>query len=183
MEPTLLIIPGLGGSGEQHWQSYWLAAFPRTRKLEQDNWEEPRLDQWLQRLREALQAIDSPTLLVAHSLGVSLVLHWAVSAHPDDRVKGALLVAPADVDSPEHTPEVTRNFAPMPVEKLPFPSIVVGSENDPYVSLPRAAYFAQAWGSQLVNVGRKGHINDQSNVGPWKEGMLILERLLQKSIA
>ena len=87
MEPTLLIIPGLGGSGEEHWQSYWLAAFPRTRKLEQDNWEEPRLDQWLHRLREALQAIDSPTLLVAHSLGVSLVLHWAVSAPADERVK------------------------------------------------------------------------------------------------
>ncbi len=181
MEPTLLIIPGLGGSGEEHWQSYWLAAFPQARKLVQDNWQEPRLDQWLQRLQEALLAIDSPTLLVAHSLGVSLVLHWAVSAHPDARVKGALLVAPADVDSPGHTPEVTRNFAPMPVEKLPFPSIVVASENDPYVSLPRAKYFAQAWGSELVNVGRKGHINAQSNVGPWEEGMIILQTLLQKS--
>jgi predicted alpha/beta hydrolase family esterase len=116
-----------------------------------------------------LLAIDSPILLVAHSLGVSLVLHWAASAPPDDRVKGALLVAPADVDSPEHTPEVTRNFALMPVQKMPFPSIVAASENDPYVSFTRAAYFARAWGSELVNVGRKGHINGQSNVGPWKE--------------
>ncbi len=178
MEPTLLIIPGLGGSGEEHWQSYWLAAFPRARKLEQDNWDEPQRDRWLQRLQETLLAIDSPILLVAHSLGVSLVLHWAVAAPPNDKVKGALLVAPADVDSPEHTPEVTRNFAPMPVQKLPFPTIVAASENDPYVSFTRAAYFAQAWGSELVNVGLKGHINGQSNVGSWKEGMLILQTLL-----
>jgi hypothetical protein len=178
MDPTFLIIPGLGGSGEQHWQSHWLAAFPRARKLEQDNWDEPQRDRWLQRLQETLLAIDSPILLVAHSLGVSLVLHWAVAAPPNDKVKGALLVAPADVDSPEHTPEVTRNFAPMPVQKLPFPSIVAASENDPYVSFTRAAYFAQAWGSELVNVGLKGHINGQSNVGSWKEGMLILQTLL-----
>jgi predicted alpha/beta hydrolase family esterase len=125
-----------------------------------------------------LLVIDTPILLVAHSLGVSLVLHWAASAPADERVKGALLVARADVDSPENTPEVTRNFAPMPVQKLSFPSIVAASENDPYVSFTRAAYFAQAWGSELVNAGRKGHINSQSNVGPWKEGMLIMQTLL-----
>ncbi len=125
--------------------------------------------------------MDSPIILVAHSLGVSLVLHWAVS-HADSRVKGALLVAPADVDSPEHTPEVTRNFAPMPGEKLPFPSTVVASENDPYVSLPRARYFAQMWGSELVNAGRQGHINAESKLGPWKEGMRILDTLIQKSV-
>ena len=181
MEPTLLLIAGLGNSGEDHWQQYWLATFPQARKLEQDDWQEPHLEPWLTRLQQTLRTIASPTILIAHSLGVSLVLHWANSC-PDPKVKGALLVAPADVDSPEHTPARIRNFAPMPLAKLPFPSTVVASENDPYVSITRARYFASKWGSELVNVGQKGHINAQSGLGAWQAGQAMLRSLLDKSI-
>jgi hypothetical protein len=181
MEPTLLLIAGLGNSGEDHWQQYWLNAFPQVRKLEQDDWEEPQLEPWLTRLQETLRTIASPTILIAHSLGVSLVLHWAKSC-TDPKVKGALLVAPADVDSPKHTPARIRNFAPMPLGKLPFASTVVASENDPYVSITRAGYFAEKWGSELVYVGQKGHINAQSGLGVWPEGQSMLKSLLDKCI-
>ncbi len=105
-------------------------------KLVQKNWEEPKLDDWLRELKKAIQKIDSPTILVAHSLAVSLVMHWT-SANNNPHIIGALLVAPADVDSPEHTPDVTRNFSPMPIRKLPFPSIVVCSENDPFIDIKK----------------------------------------------
>lgn len=54
-----------------------------------------------------------------HSLACSLISHWALS-HDTSSIVGALLVSPADVDSPEHTPEEVRNFMPMPLEKLPY---------------------------------------------------------------
>ena len=173
----IVIIPGLGGSGENHWQSFWLKQFDNTIEVVQDDWNAPNLEDWLDKLNKQLQNLDVPTILVAHSLAVSLVLHWATK-NTNPYIKGALLVAPADVDSPSHTPESVRDFSVMPTSKLSFTSIVVASENDNYVSLERAKYFANCWGSQFINIGSKGHINSDSNLKHWKEGQLILETLI-----
>ena len=76
-----------------------------------------------------------------------------------------------------HTPEVVRGFAPMPLQALPFPSIVVASEDDPYVSMARARQFAEAWGSRIENIGPAGHINAESGLGNWPDGLALLESL------
>jgi len=179
MEPQLLILPGLGNSGEKHWQTFWHKKFENSIRLVQDNWDEPIREEWLERLNEEVSKLEKPTILVAHSLAVSLVLHWAAS-NSNKNIVGALLVAPADVDSPQHTPDIIRNFSPMPIYKLPFPSILVASENDPYASFERKQYFATQWGSEFVNVGQKGHINSDSDLKYWEEGQLILQQLKEK---
>jgi predicted alpha/beta hydrolase family esterase len=179
MEIKLLIIPGLGDSGQGHWQNNWLQKYKNSTKVVQDNWEEPIKEEWLERLNEAIQKLNSPTILVAHSLAVSLVMHWA-STNSNPNVIGALLVAPADVDSAEHTPEKIWNFSPIPLVPLHFPSIVVTSENDPYISSQRAAYFSKMWGSDFINIGQKGHVNSESNLEFWEEGQLILEQLIAR---
>jgi len=179
METNLLLLPGLGNSGEKHWQTFWHEKFKNSKRIIQDNWDEPILEDWIARLKEEVQKLEGPTILVAHSLAVSLVLHWA-SSNNDKDIVGALLVAPTDVDSPEHTPEIIRNFSPMPIIKLPFPSIVVASENDPYASFERKKYFAEQWGSDFVNVGQQGHINSDSDLKYWEEGQLILQQLIAK---
>lgn len=179
METNLLILPGLGNSGEKHWQTFWHQKFKNSIRLVQDNWDEPILEEWLKRLNEEIAKLNQPTVLVAHSLAVSLVMHWATS-NTDKNIVGALLVAPADVDSPEHTPEIIRNFSPMPIIKLPFPSILVASENDPYASFERKKYFAEMWGSDFVNVGQQGHINSDSDLKYWEEGQEILAQLIAK---
>jgi predicted alpha/beta hydrolase family esterase len=179
MEPKLLIIPGLGNSDDNHWQSYWLKKYTNASKLTQDNWNEPQLEDWLSNLSEAVLKLNQPTILVAHSLGVSLVLHW-LSKNNNPNIIGALLVAPADVDSPDHTPKEIWNFAPIPTAKLHFPTVVITSENDPYIALERAKYLAEIWGSDFVNIGKKGHINSESNLEYWEEGQLILQQLIDK---
>ena len=179
METKLLILAGLGNSGEKHWQSYWLRKFENSSKLIHTNWEQPILEDWLSNLTEAISKIDSPTILVAHSLAVSMVLHWA-EANNNSNIIGALLVAPADVDSQDHTPETIWNFSPMPTKKLKFPSVVITSANDPYISHIKAEYFAKMWGSDFINIGKKGHINSDSNLEFWEEGQLILEQLITK---
>jgi predicted alpha/beta hydrolase family esterase len=179
METNLLLLPGLGNSGEKHWQTFWHEKFKNSKRIIQDNWDEPICEDWIARLKEEVLKLEGPTILVAHSLAVSLVLHWA-SSNNDKNIVGALLVAPADVDSPEHTPEIIRNFSPMPIIKLPFPSIVVASENDPYASFERKKYFAEQWGSDFVNVGQQGHINSDSDLKYWEEGQLILQQLIAK---
>ncbi|MNJ62061.1 hypothetical protein D3C77_578830 [compost metagenome] len=117
-------------------------------------------------------------ILIAHSLGCITVAHWAAQASPAllRQVRGALLVAPADVERPTCAPAL-RNFAPIPSEALPFPSQVVSSDNDPAVSVPRALYLAQAWGAEAGLLSNAGHINVKSGHERWEQGFAYLYRL------
>lgn len=172
----VLILPGLGGSGESHWQTRWAHNRPDCRVVEQENWNIPEPQSWINALQAVIKACDAPPLLVAHSLGCSLVAHWA-ERHRNTPIKGALLVAPSDVDSEDHTPMEVRCFAPMPLYQLPFPSTVIASTNDPYVDFKRAQLFATAWGSDLINIGDHGHINADSHLGDWDDGWSYLQDL------
>ena len=174
MPSTILIVPGLGNSGPAHWQTHWERHYG-YRRVEQRNWDQPVRTDWVQALEASVVAAGPGVVLVAHSLACATVAHWAATTQY--RIAGALLVAPADVDRPDFPPEVT-GFRPMPLAQLPFPSIVVASTNDEYVTLARAQQFAQAWGSRLVNVGALGHINSEMNLGLWPEGHAQLQALV-----
>lgn len=170
-----LIIPGLNGSPEGHWQSWLQATLPLARRVEHDDWDAPDLEAWLPRF--ALAVIATPgAVIVAHSLGCILAVH-AASRFPELPIRAALLVAPADVDSPAHTPELLRGFAPTPVARLPFPSIVVASIDDPFMAFPRAQGLADGWGSRFVSAGAAGHINTASGHGPWPQARHLFDEL------
>lgn len=176
----LLILPGLGGSGPAHWQTRWEERLPGCTRVQQRDWDHPELAAWLASVDQAIAGTEGRVVLVAHSLACPLVAHGA--RRPAwSRVAGALLVAPADVDSEEHTPPETRNFAPVPRAALPFPAVVVASSNDPFVTLSRAREFAAAWGAELVDVGAVGHINADSDLGEWAEGQRVLEGLIARA--
>jgi predicted alpha/beta hydrolase family esterase len=66
----------------------------------------------------------------------------------------------------------------MPRRALPFPTLVVASSDDRFVSLARAGEFAQAWGARLVDAGPLGHINADSRLGSWAQGQALLAELL-----
>lgn len=173
----VLILPGYADSGPDHWQSHWERADPACRRVVQDDWLEPRRDDWLATLERYVAGCATPPVLVAHSLGCALVAHWG-GEHARAAAKGALLVAPADVDSPLRTPGEVRGFGPIPLARLPFPSIVVASTDDPFVSPERASAFAAAWGSRLVILAGAGHINADAGFGPWPEGRRLLAELV-----
>jgi predicted alpha/beta hydrolase family esterase len=131
MDTKILIIPGYGGSGKDHWQTYWEKEIQNSSRVEQEDWNDPQLDLWVKILDSYIHK-NCTHILVAHSLACSLVAHWA-SSHDTSSVLGALVVSASDVDSSEYTPDKVRNFSPMPTNKLPFESIVVASENDPSI--------------------------------------------------
>jgi predicted alpha/beta hydrolase family esterase len=171
---TILTIPGLGGSGPQHWQSLWEREYGFTR-IEQHDWETPNCADWVTNIEAAVKQHDQNSLiLVAHSLACATVACWAQQY--GTRIKGALLVAPADTEA-ESYPTGTSGFSPMPLFTLPFPTIVVASTNDFYVTHERAKLFANKWGSEIIRVGEAGHINVGSGFGNWDAGLEILKRL------
>ena len=174
----ILIVPGLTNSGPDHWQSRWQHKLSTARRVEQDDWERPRLDAWTARLGEAVAAASKPVVLVAHSLGVLAVAH-AAALLPAGKVCGAFLVALPDVEA-SSVPAVEETFAPIPREPLPFPSILVASRSDPYCSYERAEDFAYAWGSALADAGDAGHLNTASGHGPWPEGLMRFAGFLSR---
>lgn len=177
MSAPILIIPGLGGSGPEHWQSLWQSRLPGATRVEQADWDRPDCAGWIATLDKAVAATTQPPILVAHSLSCALVACWA-AAHRRP-IHGALLVGPADVDSDAHTPPEAHVFRPMPLARLPFPAIVVASRDDAYVAFDRAQVFAAAWGAELFDAGKAGHINTSAGYGEWLAGEQLLARLIQ----
>ena len=171
---TILLLPGLGGSGPDHWHTAWGVAFPSMQRVEQEDWEKPVYAVWSARLTEAVVQARRPIVLVAHSLGTSLTMRWAFE-QPEHakRVAGAFLVAPTDRDRFDASPSSpVRGWGPMILKPLPFPSMVLASRNDDRVSFERAQAFAMAWGSTLVDAGNLGHIGSASKLGLWPFGLV-----------
>ena len=174
---TIILVPGLGNSGEQHWQTYWEKKY-HFRRVNQQDWETPDLRDWMETLDQTVMEYNlADIILVGHSLACATITSWAEKYHRI--IKAALLVAPADTEALDFPP-VATGFAPMSRQKLAFPSVVVGSTNDEYVTLTRARYFAECWGSKLVNIGTAGHINAAVDLKEWPVGLQLLQQLDQE---
>jgi predicted alpha/beta hydrolase family esterase len=174
---TVLMIPGFTGSSPGHWQSLWERERPEYRRVMQRDWDRPEPAEWIANLDAAVRAARGPVVLAGHSLGCITIAKWA-AARGAASVSGAFLVAPSDVEAPTAPPEV-RGFAPIPLTRLPFPSIVVASTNDELVTFARAGRFARAWGSRLVSIGAAGHIHTAAGYGLWPEGHALLRKLVE----
>lgn len=171
-----LLIPGLNGSSDNHWQRYWARDQENAVVVEQDDWACPAIEDWQATLDEALSKTDG-AFLVAHSLGCLLVASYATRAL-SKRIRGALLVAPCSLDAAIGLHPCMIRFGSEPLDRLPFPSLVIGSLNDPYMSPDQLDRHARAWGSELSVLGFVGHINVDSRFGRWREGYGLFERLL-----
>lgn len=173
MDCNVLTLAGLWNSDAKHWQSLWEQENPAWVRVPHRDWNNPDCHEWVAELDAAIAACEGPPLLVAHSLGTMLVAQWARSGS-QLRIAGAFLVAPSDVEAPSY-PVDPNGFAPVPMEKLPFPSMVLASTDDPFVGIERARQIAQAWGSKFVEVGACGHVNGDAGLGAWPQGKTLLE--------
>lgn len=173
MQERILLLPGLGDSGPDHWQTHWEAEYGFT-SVRQREWITPDAAEWVATLNTAIQSDPTPALLVGHSLACNLIVRWSM-AHTGP-VAGALLVAPSDVEAPVY-PAGTTGFSPMPMARLPFPAIVVASSNDDYVSVERSRQFAEAWHADYVLLENRHHLGSTARLGLWPEGLALLDRL------
>ena len=176
VNPFPAFAAGIGNSGPDHWQALWHAELPHGVWLGHASWEAPVRDVWVRELDETLRAIDGPKVLVAHSLGCTLVAEWAAQ-HKDQGVVAALLVAAPDVHGPAFPGEAV-GFDMPELHVLPFRTVLVASQDDPYSVFAHAASTAAEIGAELVDVGALGHINSRSGLGRWPQGRALLEALL-----
>ena len=178
--PHIFTLPGWQGSGEQHWQSRWEAAFGDER-VEQHDWHQPLRGDWITRLEDVVQNHiakypNQAIVFAAHSLGCHLVCAWASLSSHVDKVAGALLVAPPSHDAMVYAPQLQNWKAPI-LNTLPFKTTLVASTRDPFCKFPDAQAFAAHWGSAVVNAGPIGHINADSGLGDWPAGRELLREI------
>ncbi|MGS0896155.1 RBBP9/YdeN family alpha/beta hydrolase [Burkholderia stagnalis] len=175
MSRQVLIVPGHGNSGATHWQSIWETSKPgRWRRVKVEDWDHAVRDEWVAAIDREIDALGPDTIVVAHSLGCLALVHWA--ARHAAGIRGALLVAVPDPLAPAFPRDCTVGFDPVPSTSLPFRSIVVASNDDPYAAIEYARARAQAWGSEFVDAGAGGHLNAASRLGDWADGYRLLER-------
>ncbi len=174
---TVLLLPGWQGSGPDHWQTRWAKVYGYS-VVAQNDWMRPRRGDWLARLDEVVIDAPGPVVLVAHSLGCILVAAWAAFSRHTAKVRAALLVAPGDVEVPAMQ-EILSGWLPIKKQPIPFRSLVVASDNDPYCSAERAQQLARDWSARWHSLGAAGHINADSSLGDWPEGHALLHTLLK----
>lgn len=167
-----LLLPCRDNAGPDHWQSHWQAALPNMTRVEQDNWVAPKLGPWAARLDDYVARARRPVVLIAHSLGTSLIMQWAARSDTSG-IAGAFMVAPSDRGPADIWPAAAASgFAPMVLQPLPFPAMVLASRDDPYVAFDRAQAFASAWGARLVDMGPSGHMGNAAMLGLWPAGLV-----------
>ncbi len=173
--PTVLIVPGLRDAVAQHWQTLLEArlraegaAVASVPPMGRENLDcASKVDS----IERTAQAVQGPIVVVAHSGGCVMLVHWAQRTRRP--VQGALLATPPDFEQamPEGYPTIEQlragGWLPVPRARLPFRSIVAASRNDPLGRFDRVAELARAWGSELVDLGEVGHLNPASGYGEW----------------
>jgi uncharacterized protein len=175
----ILVVPGRGITGPDHWQARWVEKMVNARMIWQKDWDNPEKDVWVEVLFHDILMATRPVVLVGHSLGATTIVHTAERL-VDTKVRGAFLVAPPDVEVESPLPSQTAGFAPLPRGPLPFPSLLIASGNDPYATTDRASEFAAWLVSDFHLAGEAGHIDAESGHGPWPEGLMMFARLMKR---
>ncbi len=169
------IIPGYQGSGPDHWQT-WIEGKESTFiRIKQKDWNKPNLNDWAEQIDKSIEGYDPQSIVfVSHSLGCHAVAEWY--KRYNRTIKAALLVAPPAAD------KANQNIAEGLIKydsfiHFPFRTTLVASSNDPWISVEKAQEYAHNWGSEFINIGDAGHINNLSGYGEWEQGFEILQKL------
>ena len=177
MNCSVFIIHGIYGSPEENWFP-WLK--DRLESLgckvfvpEFPNPASPRLNEWLDFFDKYKKYLNEDSIVVGHSLGVAFLLR-ILEKYP---VRVAFFVASV-------TPRLENKFSWQMktfVEKEPdWDKIksncrnffVYGSDNDPYIPLPKSEELAKNLDSELIIIKNAGHFNEKSG---YKTFELLLE--------
>ena len=172
---TLVIVPGWRNSGPGHWQTLWEQRFAGAVRVSQDDWITPTRKAWVAAIAQTILAQPGEVVIAAHSLGCIATTFLPQEAAA--RIRSALLVAPAD---PERR-SVLADFSPVPYQPLPYHSLVVASNDDPYCPIRTAGAYARAWGSDFLRLKSAGHINVDSGHGHWPLGLALIGTLLDQA--
>lgn len=168
-----VIVPGVGGSDENHWQSWLENSVQCSSRVMQDDWNHPVLNQWVKNFYEHIKTIKQPIQIIAHSFGC-LTTIAALNQYPAIKhwIDSIILVAPANplrFNSTGFGTETDNYVELFKQFTINVPTLMIVSENDPWLSYQDALHYASHWNIPFVNQGKAGHINVASGFGYWPQ--------------
>jgi uncharacterized protein len=188
MTYTTIMVPGLRNSGPDHWQTWLESQLSETIRVHQSDWNTPDITSWVENVKAAIQSTENRIIIVAHSFGV--VASLIAASEFSERIAGALLVAPADPSRFTINGERINQdslelqvglYDLMPKLHTGYPTVIAASTNDHCMPFKRTAWWANTWGSKLVNLGNAGHVNADSGYGAWPQGLALYNELVKRS--
>ncbi|HJQ05199.1 MAG TPA: alpha/beta hydrolase [Nocardioides sp.] len=189
MNGPVVLVAGLRGDVEDHWQSHLARTLPDVVVVDSFGRDQADLDGRIADLEAAVAGLTEPATIVAHSAGVLVTVHWAARTARTAMIRGAVLATPPDLGRPlpaayPTSMELARaGWLPVPAQPLPFPSVVGVSADDDLGDPVRVRALARAWGSAVEELGAVGHLNPASGFGPWPGALDLLATLDELVVA
>lgn len=172
-----IILHGLNGSSQGHWQWYLHKDLKKLGKKvyfpQFPNNENPDLNTWMNYLDKFKKHIHENTVIIAHSMGVILWLHY-LEKNIGIKIKKIILVAPPSKDFLESN-DSTKTFSNFVLNNELFQnstknSFLIATENDEFC-LPNAKInFLEKLNMNYLELPPEaGHINIKSGYGYWEK--------------
>jgi predicted alpha/beta hydrolase family esterase len=177
-DADILFLPDGRQPSPDHWQSRWQGKLSTGRTVLPQMHHAPERAAWVDAVSEAANSGERPLVLVGHGEGI----FGAIAAIPriTQRIAGAFLAAPHDLSTELALVSAPHGWPAHIRSRLPFPSMLVASRNDPACSYEAAEALAEGWGSVLLDAGEAGHIDAEAGYGPWPEGSMAFAQFLRK---
>lgn len=172
----VFIIHGWDGFPEEGWFP-WLKKELETRGFavfvpQLPKPEEPRIINWVSKLRVTVAQPDGQTYFVGHSMGCQAIARYLETLPKGVVVGGAIFVAGffkrlTNLEDDEAVRSVAREWLKTPVDLSAVKSrlansVAIFSDNDPYVPLDNQEDFAKILGSRILSVHNRGHFSGSS---------------------
>ena len=178
-DADLLFVPDATGPVADHWQLRWQQKLTTAQPVAPADCDRLTRAGWLTRLAQAVGEARRPVILVGHGLGVIAIAH-VTPLLEHGRIRGAFLVAPRMTAAIRSLGDVDQKLAEIPMDPLPFPSMLVASRNDAFAPFADSEDLSYAWGAAFVDAGEAGHLDTLSGHGPWPEGLMRFASFLSK---
>lgn len=190
MPKRVYIIHGWGGYPEEGW-------FPWLKKeLEKQNFlvevpsmpdsNEPKIETWVDYLKEMIIKPDEETFLIGHSIGCQTILRYLELLNPEERIGGAIFVAGWFNLAMYESDEERRIAKPWIETLIDFEKVrshcknfsAIFSTDDPFVSInDNAPIFGEKLGIKNIKLEEnKGHFSGSDDI---IELPIVLDELLK----
>lgn len=193
MKKRAFIIHGWDGCPEEGW-------FPWLKKELEDKGfsvvvpqlpkpDEPRIGNWVLKLKEVVEEPNEQTYFVGHSMGCQAIARYLETLPDNIKVGGVVFVAGffkrlTNLEDDEIVNSVSQEWltTPLSFEEVKAHlknSVAIFSDNDPYVPMDNKDDFVNGLNSKVIIEHNKGHFSGSTGM---KELQVVLDAVVEMSV-
>lgn len=192
MTKRIFLIHRWDGNPEADWYP-WLKTELKAKDFNfsiptMPNPEEPKIDEWVNKLKEIIPKPDEQTYFIGHSIGCQTILRYLESLLEEIKIGGVILVAPwlhlTGLETEEEK-EIAKPWLETPIDfdkikKHTDNFIAIFSNNDPFVPLSDKDIFKEKLGAKIIIGQEKGHFTEDDDIKELPNALNSILELVKK---